>query len=101
MTDHNTKPTPITMYTSSSCPQSWATEQFMNDYEIPVNLINIDQVPGAREKLIEINGGYASVPTLLFADGTRLTEPSFRQLREKLNIEESSGVLDKILGLFR
>ena len=101
MTQEQDKIFPITMYVSSGCPQSWATERFINDNEVDVDLINIDKVAGAREKLIEINGGYASVPTLMFADGTRLTEPSFRQLRDKLNIEPPSGVLGKILGMFR
>lgn len=90
----------ITVYTSNYCGHAMSVERFLADHEIDVNYINIDGDPSARETLIGINGGYASVPTLVFADGTKLTEPSFRALREKLGIE-SPGLLDKVWGLFR
>jgi mycoredoxin len=38
----------------------------------------------AKERLREINHGYQSVPTLVFPDGSTLTEPSMRELRAKL-----------------
>ncbi len=62
-----------------------------------MEVVNIDEVAGARQQLRELNGGYASVPTLIFPDGQRLVEPSLRSLKQKLHIEEE-GVLDKILG---
>jgi hypothetical protein len=37
---------------------------------------------------MSINNGYASVPTVVFSDGTHLTEPSYKQLREKLDLEK-------------
>lgn len=91
----------ITLYTSRSCPHSWAVERFLRRHQVPVNQINIDDDPVARETLISLNNGYASVPTLMFPDGTQLTEPSLGQLRARLGIE-SSGVLARIraaLGL--
>ena len=89
----------ITMYTSNVCPHAWIVKQFMNDYEIPVDLINIDQIDGARQELIQLNGGYASVPTLIFPDGEKMVEPSLRQLRAKMGIEETS-LLDRIISRF-
>ncbi len=90
----------ITLYTSNICPQAWAVERFMNQYEAPIQLINIDSVEGARQELIEMNNGYASVPTLIFPDGEKMVEPTFAQLKEKLGIEEKS-VLARILGVLR
>lgn len=46
--------------------------------------INIHQDELARERVREINQGYESVPTLEFADGSTLTEPSANELRKKL-----------------
>jgi hypothetical protein len=37
-----------------------------------------------RQRVLEINNGYASVPTVVFADGSTLTEPSPEQLKQKL-----------------
>ncbi len=89
----------ITFYTSQFCSHSWAVERFLTQNEINVDAINIDGNPEARAALIELTGGYASVPTLIFPDGTRLTEPSMGQLRSKLGIERA-GLMKKIRGLF-
>jgi hypothetical protein len=47
-------------------------------------------VPGAADKVVEINGGAQSIPVVMFSDGTHLTEPSDPDLRKKL---ESLGLL--------
>jgi mycoredoxin len=46
-------------------------------------------VPGAADKVVEINGGAHSLPVVMFSDGTHLTEPSDPDLRKKL---ESLGL---------
>ena len=89
----------IIMYTSDTCTHSWAVERFMEKHEIPVQLINISRSPEARQKVMELNRGYASVPTLLFPDGSQLTEPSFGQLKAKLNIHTPS-LWSRIRALF-
>jgi mycoredoxin len=38
----------------------------------------------ARERVREINHGYESVPTLVFPDGSTLTEPTAAELKAKL-----------------
>jgi len=76
-----------------------SVEGFLNRNDIPVEKINIDGDQEARQDLIEINGGYASVPTLVFPDGSKLTEPSFSQIRQKLELESPPGLVNKIRGL--
>lgn len=71
----------------------------MKRHQIPVELINIDGDAEARQTVMSINNGFASVPTLVFPDGSHLTEPSFRQLRARLNIE-SVGLVDRLRRLF-
>lgn len=71
----------------------------MEKHDVPVELINVDGNEEARARLIEINGGYASVPTLLFPDGSKLTEPPISRLRQKLGIEGES-LSDRIRNLF-
>lgn len=46
--------------------------------------VNISGDSAARARLREITGGYESVPTLVFADGSVLIEPSTRQVETKL-----------------
>lgn len=38
-----------------------------------------------RQRVIEINNGFESVPTLVFADGSTLTEPNNDTLYSRLN----------------
>lgn len=71
----------------------------MKRHQIPVKLINIDGDEEARQTVMSINNGFASVPTLVFPDGTHLTEPSFSQLRAKLNIE-SVGLAARLRRFF-
>jgi mycoredoxin len=78
---------------------SRSVERFLKKNGIAANYINIDGDPEARQTLMSINRGYASVPTIIFPDGTQLTEPSYRNLRDKLNIDESS-LSERLKGLF-
>ena len=66
---------------------------------IPVNQISIDGDPEARSMVMAINNGYASVPTLVFPDGTTLTEPTLAQLSTHLGIEQR-GLTKKLRDLF-
>lgn len=91
----------ITLYTSHWCPHSISVEAFLNRKGVPVNKIAIDGNDEARRVLIELNGGFASVPTLIFPDGRKLTEPSFDELGQQLNLESRPGLTEKIRGFFK
>jgi mycoredoxin len=67
----------------------------MKKHQIPFDQINIDNDAAARERVKAINNGYASVPTLIFPDGSTLTEPSFRQLRAKLGLD-APGLVQRL-----
>ena len=88
----------ITLYTSRWCVHSMSVEGFLNRYNVPVKLINIDRDPEAREELIHLNDGFASVPTLVFPDGSKLTEPSYGQIRDKLKMKPPPGLVKRIRG---
>ena len=80
------------MYGSPTCPAVPPVRSVLNRAQVPFEYVNIleDAVGSARVK--EINDGYASVPTLVFPDGSTLTEPSTAVLRQKL---ESFGYVVK------
>lgn len=78
----------IVLFGNSWCGHSRRTQQFFDQHHIEYDFVNIDQDPEAAQLVQEINGGYRSVPTILFPDGSTLTEPSIQQLRERLEIDE-------------
>lgn len=90
---------PIVVYTSTFCPHSWSVERFLKSNDIPIKLINIDKDPEARQEVMALNRGFASVPTLIFPDGSQLTEPSFGQIKAKLGMQ-SPGLIERFNKLF-
>jgi mycoredoxin len=46
--------------------------------------VDIEQVPDAAKIVEKVNNGNQTVPTLVFADGTAMTNPSLAQIAEKL-----------------
>jgi len=57
----------------------------MDELNITYTLIDIEADRKAADKVIEINGGMRSIPVIVFADGTHLTEPSDIDLKAKLS----------------
>jgi glutaredoxin-like protein len=76
--------TSITMYSADWCGDCVRSKRLLDSLEVSYELIDVESVPGASEKVIEINGGKRSIPVILFPDGTHLTEPSDIDLRAKL-----------------
>ncbi|MGD2076932.1 MAG: glutaredoxin domain-containing protein [Chloroflexota bacterium] len=89
----------ITLYVSKWCAHSRSVERFLEKNEIVVDKITIDGDEEARARLIELNNGYASVPTLLLADGSVLTEPSLNELRRKLGLGKTPRLMGRIRGI--
>ncbi len=48
--------------------------------------IDIEEDPAAAATVLDINGGYMSVPTLIFPDGRVLVEPNRRVLLSALGL---------------
>jgi mycoredoxin len=89
----------VTLYVSNWCSHSRSVERFLERNDIPVHKIKIDGDSEARAELIDINDGYASVPTLVFPDGSKMVEPSLNQLRHKLGLESEPGLMGRIRGV--
>jgi len=78
----------IIMYGSPTCPQVRPCRGILQRAEAEFDYIDISTNAVGRQVVQEINQGNQSVPTLVFPDGSSLTEPSSKALKEKL---ESMG----------
>lgn len=72
------------MYSADWCGDCVRSKRLLDSLEVKYEIIDVESVPGASEKVIEINGGKRSIPVILFPDGTHLTEPSDIDLKAKL-----------------
>ena len=85
-----TNPT-ITLYGAHWCPDCRRSKQFLGEHQIPYNWVDIEQDPEAEQFVIETNGGKRIIPTLVFDDGSHLTEPSNAELATKLGLKTSAS----------
>jgi len=74
----------IVIYGHSLCPMLPPVLGMLKSSGAEYEYINIHQDLAARQKVQAINAGNESVPTLIFPDGSTLTEPSGAVLAKKL-----------------
>jgi mycoredoxin len=72
------------MYTTSWCGYCLRLKTGLKAEGISYTEIDIESDPAAAEFVMSVNGGNQTVPTLKFADGSTLTNPSARDVRAKL-----------------
>ena len=72
------------MYSTTWCGYCKRLKSQLADLDISFEEINIEEVPGTAEIVENVNGGNQTVPTLVFSDGSAMTNPSAKQVQEKL-----------------
>lgn len=76
----------IIFFGTPFCPQVYTVRRELDRNGIEYEYINIREDRKAAERVRRINNGFESVPTLIFPDGSILTEPSSSELLEKLRM---------------
>jgi len=75
---------PVTMYTTPWCGYCHRLKGQLDRAGIIHRVVDIEQHPNAAHIVEQVNGGNQTVPTLVYADGTAQTNPSLREVQEKL-----------------
>jgi mycoredoxin len=84
-------PAAVTMYTTTWCGYCFRLKKLMQREDIPFAEVDIEADAGAAEIVMSANGGNRTVPTLVFADGTALTNPSIEQVKTQLERASQAG----------
>jgi mycoredoxin len=74
----------LSVYTTPWCGYCRILKRQLDSAGIAYDEINIEQVDGAAAIVEQVNGGNQTVPTVVFTDGTALTNPSLRDVQRKL-----------------
>lgn len=77
-------PDTITVYGHPNCPSLGPVKGLLTQSKIKFEYIDIHQDNDAAARVRNINNGNESVPTLVFPDGSTLTEPTVGELKSKL-----------------
>jgi len=81
----------ITLYGAHWCPDCRRSKQFLGEHQIPYDWIDIEEDPAAEQLVIEKNQGKRIIPTIVFADGSFLVEPSNAELAAKLGLKTTAS----------
>ena len=75
----------VTMYTTSWCGYCVRLKGQLKRAGVGYDEVDIEQQPDAADIVTKVNNGNRTVPTLVFADGSALTNPSVAQVTGKLS----------------
>jgi mycoredoxin len=75
---------PVTMYTTQWCGYCVRLKKLMQREGIEFAEVDIENDAEAAELVMQANGGNRTVPTLVFTDGTAMTNPSIDQVKAQL-----------------
>ena len=74
----------ITMYSTSWCGYCRRLKTQLDSAGIGYTEVNIEEQPDAASYVESVNDGNQTVPTVVFPDGSALTNPSLAQVKERL-----------------
>ena len=83
-------PTVPKMYTTRWCAFCRRLKSQLAREGIDVVEVDIEADPAAADFVMDVNGGNQTVPTVVFDDGSALTNPSAAQVIERLRALASS-----------
>jgi mycoredoxin len=76
---------PLTMYTTTWCAFCRRLKSQLARDGIDIAEVDIEQEPGAADYVMSVNGGFQTVPTVVFPDGSALTNPSAAAVKQRLH----------------
>ena len=76
----------VTMYTTVWCGYCQRLKAQMTREGIEFTEVDIEHDPEAAAFVESVNGGNQTVPTVVFPDGTAMTNPSLGKVKEKLGV---------------
>jgi thioredoxin reductase (NADPH) len=77
----------ITVYGAHWCPDCRRSKQFLGEHQIPYKWVDIEQDKAGEQYVLQKNDGKRIIPTIEFADGSILVEPSNAELAVKLGLK--------------
>lgn len=90
MTNHQSSPE-ITIYGAYWCPDCRRSKQFLGEHQIPYRWVDIEQDKQGEAYVLQKNNGKRIIPTIEFADGSILVEPSNAELATKLGLKTNAS----------
>ncbi len=75
---------PLTIYSTAWCGYCHRLMKQLDREGVGYEVVDIEADPAAADYVMKVNGGNQTVPTVVFADGSALTNPSVAQVKQRL-----------------
>jgi mycoredoxin len=72
------------MYSTKWCGYCFRLRKQLDREGIAYDVIDIDRDEEAAFRVMQVNGGNQTVPTMIYSDGTAQTNPSLLEVKAKL-----------------
>jgi thioredoxin reductase (NADPH) len=82
--------TPLIVYGASWCPDCRRAKQFLTSHRVAFTWIDLETQPDQVAEVEARNDGKRIIPTIVFPDGTFLTEPSNDELADKIGLSRTA-----------
>ena len=76
---------PLTMFTTNWCAFCRRLKSQLAAEGIEIAEVNIEEEPSAADYVMSVNGGFQTVPTVVFPDGSSMTNPSLADVKQRLS----------------
>jgi mycoredoxin len=76
----------MTIYSTQWCGYCHRLMKQLDREGVGYTVVDIEQDPSAADYVMSVNGGNQTVPTVVFPDGSALTNPSLKDVTAKLAV---------------
>jgi thioredoxin reductase (NADPH) len=83
--------TPLIVYGASWCPDCRRAKSFLTSHRVAFTWIDLETQPDQVAEVESRNDGKRIIPTIVFPDGTFLTEPSNDELADKIGLSRTAS----------
>jgi len=80
----------LKVYGTDSCSDCRRAKQYLDTNGIAFDWVDVEARPDEVETIMGYNDGRKTIPVIVFADGSHLTEPSNAELAAKLGFTDTS-----------
>jgi thioredoxin reductase (NADPH) len=91
-TSTSSEKTPLVVYGASWCPDCRRAKQFLLSHRIAFTWIDLETQPDKVAEVEARNDGKRIIPTIVFPDGSFLTEPSNDELADRIGLSRTASM---------
>ncbi len=77
----------LILYGTTWCKDCKRSKQFLGEQRIHYEWVDVDKDADALAYVVQVNNGKRIIPTIVFPDGSTLSEPSNAELAQKLGLK--------------